>query len=452
MTTPVPENNTCKMLHPNSGFNQRVLNPKSLPLSFIRAFESLPRIVSWFAVLMAFIACQAISPILTAAQPQHGWVTNPVEAPGVVYGTFFSEAAGQAVSYHVLLPPGWDESANLSRSYPAVYYLHGSGAPTTTGIPIVSQMFRNAMLSGEMPEALVVFPNGLPEGMYVDAKDGSQPAETIIIQELIPHIEAAYRAIPDRQARIAEGWSMGGYGAGRFAFKFPDLFAAGSMLGAGPLQLDLLADGPGLVPFPVRLRIFNEVFGGDQEYFEAQSPWRLAEQYASAPAYPVRLRIALGDADFVFPANEAFHAHLLTLGIAHEWHVFEGLAHQAPAVLSALQQAGGWAFYQEIFGDAVSAGPAAPEQPAQLMLLQNYPNPFNNRTVIRFELAESAEITLSLHDLQGRQIGVLTEGARAAGAHQHALDASGFGLPSGVYLLQLRAGQLTDSLRITLLK
>lgn len=386
----------------------------------------------------------------TAAQPQAGWVTPPVQAPGVVYGTIFSEAAGELVSYHVLLPPGW--SAGASVTYPTVYYLHGSGAPTTTGIPIVSQMFRNAMLAGDMPEALVVFPNGLPEGMYVNAKDGSQPVETVIIEELIPHIESAYRAIPQRQARIAEGWSMGGYGAGRFIFKFPDLFAGGSMLGAGPLQLDLLADGPGLVPLPVRLRIFNEVFGGDQEYFEAQSPWRLAEAYAADPAYPIKLRIAVGDEDFVFPAKVDFHEHLNALGIEHEWYVFEGLAHQAPAVLTALQQAGGWAFYQEIFAQVVSADAPAPELPQTARLLGNYPNPFNNRTVIRFELPEAAEISLTLHDTQGRRISRVDSGQYPAGTHQLTLDTTRLGLTSGVYLLRLTTGQTTDTLQITLLK
>lgn len=386
----------------------------------------------------------------TVAQPQAGWVTQPVQAPGVVYGTFFSEAAEELVSYHVLLPPGW--SADASVTYPTVYYLHGSGTPTTTGIPIVSQMFRNAMLAGDMPEALVVFPNGLPEGMYVNAKDGSQPVETVLIEELIPHIESVYHAVPQRQARIAEGWSMGGYGAGRFIFRFPELFAGGSMLGAGPLQLDLLADGPGLVPLPVRLRIFNEVFGGDQDYFEAQSPWHLAEAYVADPAYPIKLRIAVGDQDHVFPANVDFHEHISGLGIDHAWYVFEGLAHQAPAVLTALQQAGGWTFYQEIFAQVVSAEAPAPELPQTARLLGNYPNPFNSRTVIRFELTEAAEISLSLHDAQGRRISRVDSGSYAAGTHQLTLDTTRLGLTSGVYLLRLTAGLASDSLKITLLK
>ena len=411
-----------------------------------------PRLTNYLSLLplLFLLLLLLAASTITFAQPQQGWVTQPVEAPGVVYGTIFSEAAGELVSYHVLLPPGWSADANVT--YPTVYYLHGSGAPTTTGIPIVSQMFRNAMLAGDMPEALVVFPNGLPEGMYVDAKDGSQPVETVLIEELMPHIESAYRAIPQRQARIAEGWSMGGYGAGRFVFKFPELFAGGSMLGAGPLQLDLLADGPGLVPLPVRLRIFNEVFGGDQAYFEAQSPWHLAEAYVADPVYPVQLRIAVGDEDHVFPANADFQEHLSALGIEHAWYVFEGLAHQAPAVLTALQQAGGWAFYQEIFGQFVSAEASAPELPQTARLLSNYPNPFNNRTVIRFELPEAAEVVITLHDAQGRRISRVGSGNYPAGTHQLTLDTTRLGLTSGVYLLQLTTGQASDSLRITLLK
>jgi endo-1,4-beta-xylanase len=62
--------------------------------------------------------------------------------------------------------------------------------------------------------------------MYVDWKDGSAPMETIIVKELVPHIDATYRTIATREGRLLDGYSMGGYGAARLGFKYHDLFLA----------------------------------------------------------------------------------------------------------------------------------------------------------------------------------------------------------------------------------
>jgi endo-1,4-beta-xylanase len=48
----------------------------------------------------------------------------------------------------------------------------------------------------------VVFVNGLVEGMYVDWKDGSAPLETVIVKDLVPHIDATWRTIAMREGRM----------------------------------------------------------------------------------------------------------------------------------------------------------------------------------------------------------------------------------------------------------
>ncbi len=35
---------------------------------------------------------------------------------------------------------------------------------------------------------------------------------------------------------MLDGFSMGGYGAGRFGFRYPELFRSVSMMGTGPMQ------------------------------------------------------------------------------------------------------------------------------------------------------------------------------------------------------------------------
>ena len=60
---------------------------------------------------------------------------------------------------------------------------------------------------------IVVLPNGLKDGWWVDMADGSQPVESVILKDLIPHVDATYRTISDRRGRAVEGFSMGAGGA-----------------------------------------------------------------------------------------------------------------------------------------------------------------------------------------------------------------------------------------------
>src|SRR5205085_1497127 len=82
------------------------------------------------------------------------------------------------------------------------------------------------ILAGRWPPMIVVLPNGGKSTMYKDSYDGRFPIETIVIKELIPHIDQTYRTIAARKGRAIEGFSMGGRGATRLAIKHPDLFAS----------------------------------------------------------------------------------------------------------------------------------------------------------------------------------------------------------------------------------
>lgn len=50
--------------------------------------------------------------------------------------------------------------------------------------------------------------------------------ERVTIQELIPHIDATYRTQACRKGRAIEGFSMGGYGAIKWAIRYPEVFCS----------------------------------------------------------------------------------------------------------------------------------------------------------------------------------------------------------------------------------
>lgn len=306
---------------------------------------SVRRVVTLIGIVLA-ITSQAVVPAAEpeGAVPGRAWITPEIMAPGVSFHTFESAAAKARVSYHLFTPTTYDHEP--ARRFPVVYWLHGSGGGLP-GIPKVAAHFAAAIDGGTTPPCLVVFVNGMPNGMYVDWKDGSAPLETIIIKELVPHIDATYRTIASREGRLLDGYSMGGYGAARLGFKYPDLFRAVSIMGGGPLQADLLDDAP-RAGRRRATEVLAQVYGGDPEYFRLVSPRVLAEQHAEAIRRGSLIRMVCGAEDETFANNRDFHEHLERLGIPHTWTILAGVDHNPLRTLEALGDSN-WGFYRQAF-------------------------------------------------------------------------------------------------------
>ena len=290
------------------------------------------------------------------AQEAAPWVLPEVSAPRVQRLLFESKAAGGQTSCHVFTPQVYE--AGKDQRFPVLYWLHGTGGGLP-GIPQLSAFFDRAMQDGHIPPMLVVFPNGLPGSMWCDSKDGSTPIETVLIKELIPHIDATYRTIAAREGRIIEGFSMGGYGAARLGFKHPQLFGAVSILAGGPLGLDFT--GPRASANPAeRERILKEAFGGDLDYYRAQHPITIAEQQAEAVRGKVMVRMAVGSRDSTGPLNRAYSAHLTKLKIDHSFSIVPDAGHDTLALLQGLGETN-WEFYRTALAklpeDANAASP-----------------------------------------------------------------------------------------------
>ena len=76
-------------------------------------------------------------------------------------------------------------------------------------------------------------------------------------------------------------------------------------------------------------------------------------------------------------------------------------------------------------------------KPATFDLAQNYPNPFNPSTVIRYALAATSHVTLTVYDVLGQVVQQLVDEEKAGGNHQ--VTFRGEGLSSGVYFYRLQA-------------
>jgi S-formylglutathione hydrolase FrmB len=302
------------------------------------------------AVACATTALGADAP--ASAGPKPAWVTPAVSAPRLQFRTFDSAAAKTKVSYHIYTPEVYD--TEKERRFPVLYWLHGTGGGLA-GVPKLAAYFAAAIRAGKTPPMIVVFPNGLATSMWCDSKDGKVPMETVVVKELVPHVDATFRTIASREGRLIEGFSMGGYGAARLGFKHPDVFGAVSILAGGPL--DLKFQGPRATGNPAeRERILKETFGGDMDYYQAQSPITVAEKNAGAVRGKIRVRMAVGARDNTEPFHRACSERLQKLGIEHTFTVAPGVDHNPMALLAALGEAN-WSFYKAAFGHGSKSVP-----------------------------------------------------------------------------------------------
>lgn len=93
--------------------------------------------------------------------------------------------------------------------------------------------------------------------------------------------------------------------------------------------------------------------------------------------------------------------------------------------------------------------------PADYNLAGAYPNPFNPSTNIQFSVPVSGMVTLEVYDILGSKVRTLISDVLEAGTRTVTFDARddfGKGLASGNYIVLMRAGSFTKSIKINLLK
>lgn len=88
--------------------------------------------------------------------------------------------------------------------------------------------------------------------------------------------------------------------------------------------------------------------------------------------------------------------------------------------------------------------------PTEFTLEQNYPNPFNPTTNIKFEIAETANVSLNVYNVMGQRVATLVHEVKAPGTYQITWDAQD--LASGIYYYRLSAGGVVFNRQMTLIK
>ena len=84
---------------------------------------------------------------------------------------------------------------------------------------------------------------------------------------------------------------------------------------------------------------------------------------------------------------------------------------------------------------------------SQLELIQNYPNPFSTSTTVRFILKEATDVNLTLYNLVGAKVRVVSDQYYSQGMNAVTLERGN--LEAGVYFLQLSTKKGADQIKLT---
>jgi endo-1,4-beta-xylanase len=276
------------------------------------------------------IVSLAVSCCAAAAASKSTWNNPPKRASAPIqHGTFRSATLKTEVGYNICLPPQYAEKS--SDRFPVIYYLHGYEGNESSYLEYV-KYWREAV--SRFGPSILVFVNGGETSFFCDSADGSMPAETLVVKELIPHIDEKFRTVTSASGRSLHGYSMGGFGALKLAFKYPEMFGSAVAYGA------TLSEAP---DFKKHLgKVFGQVFGNDPKRFAENDPLVLAERNAERIRGHVDVNLIVGTKDEFLSRNRLLRDRLQQLKISVAYEEVRGAGHKKddlyePAALHAFE-------------------------------------------------------------------------------------------------------------------
>jgi enterochelin esterase-like enzyme len=128
---------------------------------------------------------------------------------------FYSKVTGSFRRMFVYTPPGYEKDTKTR--YPVLYLQHGAGEIENewTHSGKVNFILDNLIAEGKARPMIIVMNNGFAtrpsqSGQTMTGNARWAAFEDMLINEVIPDIDAFYRTIPDREHRAMAGLSMGG--------------------------------------------------------------------------------------------------------------------------------------------------------------------------------------------------------------------------------------------------
>lgn len=217
---------------------------------------------------------------------------------------YFSRSLQKASAFNIVFP----DNPDVPRPWSVFYLLHGLSDDHTI-------WHRRTSIERyvEGKPLVVVMPDG-GRGWYTNAKEGFA-YEDDLIKDVVGLIDRTFPVKAERAGRCIGGLSMGGYGAVKVGCKHHEMFCS----------VNSHSGAVGIAHDPERAKSlgpeFRRIFG--EELTDGpEDPYAIVKtvDHGRLPA----MRIDCGRDDFLLDQNRAFHAHLDSLHIMHEYEEFPG--------------------------------------------------------------------------------------------------------------------------------
>jgi len=148
---------------------------------------------------------------------------------------FPSPSTGTSRRAFVYTPPGYEKEK--SKKYPVLYLQHGWGEDETawSNQGHANLIMDNMIAEGNIKPFIIV----MTYGMTNDVKPGGirdfkiDAFQTVLVDELIPYVDANFRTIAKPSYRAMAGLSMGGMETKAITLNKPDVFAYYGLLSGG---------------------------------------------------------------------------------------------------------------------------------------------------------------------------------------------------------------------------
>lgn len=211
-----------------------------------------------------------------------------------------SPVLGGEIRYSIYLP----SATSKNERFPTIYLLHGLGAGQREWMRggRIDETLDRLIENGVIAPMIAVMPDA-GKSWYVDSAQFGGPGnyETAISRDLINGIDERYPTVADANRRGVAGISMGGHGALRLAFRYPEVFSAVAALSPGiwlPGGVSE-ASGPANETPQQREKWYPRTTGEtfDLDVFNRQSPFAYLDDLVDLE-HPPEILLAVGDDDY----------------------------------------------------------------------------------------------------------------------------------------------------------
>jgi predicted alpha/beta superfamily hydrolase len=147
----------------------------------------------------------------------------------------------------VYTPPGYENDSK--KKYPVLYLQHGWGEDETawSNQGHANLIMDNLIAEGKIKPFIIVMTYGMTNVIRPGGGGGLRsfdikPFQTVLLDELIPYVDANFRTIADQKHRAMGGLSMGGFETHTITLARPDVFSYYALLSGGVYKPEEIKD------------------------------------------------------------------------------------------------------------------------------------------------------------------------------------------------------------------